>query len=337
MTACNNYEGGERYYIFQKPRGYKASKSMPEKSCSEWICKISHAAAEGRIRQDLADKVVQSLERMPDLPNGRTASVSFSGGKDSIAIFILARMRYSKDQIISLFCDTGDEWPETYQTVDEFQDWVGVPVERLTSMGIHTLLREIIPVWPKKGVRHCTKNLKMVPQRDWFDSNGYGQVRYRGKVSFRTGETYQVLHEDPLTFAGERWYESSNRAKLPFDSRDETMLRWTHRPVLDWRIEDIWDFIFFMRSPYNPIYEMGVNRAACAGCIFANTEELYMLGEYHPHLLEEWVTTEAAIGVPYPGRKETFEVIYEKLRIEKRLGCRQFFEWDGDNLKEVPA
>lgn len=335
-TACNTYEGGEGYFDLVVPTGYTPSPVLSDASLPEWIQRVESAANDGSLRPDLAKKIIASLERMPTLEPEQIASVSYSGGKDSQAIFLLARMRYPKNRIISLFADTEDEWPETYASVNEFERWIGVKIHTLKSMGIHKLLREVIPVWPKMGMRHCTKNLKMLPQRDWFDENGYDQDRMRGVPSFRDGRRIEIIHPKPLTLAGERWAESRNRSQLPFDSRDDIMLRWTHRPVLDWRIEDIWDFIFWMQAPINPIYTMGVKRAACAGCIFANPSEIEILGEHHPQHLVEWVKTEEAIGVPRQG-KRSFREIYDTLASEKRLGIHTLYEWDGDELKEVTA
>lgn len=332
--ACNTYEGGEGYYNLVVPPGYFPSDGMQERSPAEWVHIVEAAAANGEIRYELADKIINSIQRMPMLEGEQHVSVSFSGGKDSQAIFLLALMRYPWRRIISLFADTDDEWPETYKSIDQFEAWAGIKIHRLQSMGIHTLLREVIPVWPKMGMRHCTKNLKMLPQRDWFDENGYDQDRKRGVPSFRDGRPIELRHSQPLTLAGERWAESKNRSQLPFDSRDEIMLRWTHRPVLDWRIEDIWEFIFWMQAPINPIYTMGVKRAACAGCIFANAAEIEILGEHHPQHLIEWVKTEEAIGVPRQG-KRSFKDIHDTLVSEGRLGSKSFFEWDGDELREV--
>lgn len=203
-----------------------------------------------------------------------------------------------------------------------FATWIDVPIIRLETDGIHTLLREIIPCWPRMGVRHCTKNLKMLPQRDYFDLHGYDQVR-KDKRPAQMRDTYgnqkiNVIYPAPLTLAGECWAESTNRASLPIESRDDVIMRMTHRPVLDWTIEDIWEFIFWMKAPYNTVYTK-VKRVACAGCVFANPNEIRTLGEHNPEMLERWVETERVIGHPWK-KSISFRKIYEELKRMKRLG-----------------
>lgn len=322
----------ESSYQFNVPSGYEPSKRMPRLTMKEWIVKVRKAAANNKISKELASKIETSLLRLPDLYEGQKVCVSFSLGKDSEAIFLLAAMRYPLEKIMSLFADTQDEWPESYQFKPIFEKWVGVPIHTVHSMGIHTLLRERIPVWPKMGVRHCTKFLKMLPQRDYLDEQGFDQVRKLGSAKFRptygqdhlTKEERQsylaskpkatfvdVRQPAPLMLSGERWAESESRAKLPYEEKDGTIMRVTQRPVLEFTIEEIWDFIFWMQAPYNPVYHY-VKRCACAGCPFASRAEIETLGKRHPDRLQEWVKTEIAIG--HPWKKVGYRDVAEKIR-----------------------
>lgn len=317
---------GESHFRLHVPDGYMPSSFFEHLSEGNWTLRIWDAIEQGLISTALGYRVINSLARMPELKEGQKAGVSFSGGKDSQVIFMLAVMKYGKENVFAMFADTKDEWPETLQAVDEFEKWIDVPIQRLESEGIHELLRHRIPCWPKTGMRHCTKETKLLPQRDWLDRNGYGQDRKRGNSSFRNVNVgngtleYEVIHPTPQLFSGERWYESVNRSKLEFDDRIGELLRHTHRPVLDWHIEDIWDFIFYMKAPINQVYLMGMRRAACAGCIFASENELYKLGEHYPDMLLEWVKTEEAIGVKRPYGKHSLAEIYARLEADEALG-----------------
>lgn len=320
--------GGESNFKVELPEGYVTINYFPHLDENSWIDKFEEDSNRGLIRKELADKVIHTLDRLPTLEDDQQGIVSYSGGKDSQVIFMLAGMKYNDEQYFGLFADTHDEWTETYKAVDDFEKWMNVPIFHADSEGIHYLLREHIPCWMRKSMRHCTKNLKLLPQRDWMDSNSYGQDRKRGCPAFRNEEVgngvkkYDPVHKTPIMFSGERWAESVSRSKLSFDERSKELLRWTHRPILDWTIEDVWEFIFYMQAPVNPVYFMGIKRVACAGCCFANVDELYLLGEHHPDMLKEWVITEEKIGVPRPFSKESFADIYTKLEEEGRLGIR---------------
>ncbi|MEN1990796.1 phosphoadenosine phosphosulfate reductase family protein [Paenibacillus hubeiensis] len=317
---------GESHFRFSAPLGYTPSNQMPELSCAEWIEKVQAAAEGGDISEGLAEKILASLARMPDLEPGQKACISFSNGKDSEAQFILAAMKYPKHRLMALFADTDDEWPETYDFQPVFESWIGVPITTLQSEGIHHLLRHRMPFWPMMGRRHCTKNCKMIPQRDYLDAEGYDQIRMQGrakqppKAKFRNGQVIEVKHPAPLMLCGERWSESINRSTLPHDSRDDVILRNTHRPVLEFTIEEVWEFIFWMKAPYNQVYHF-VKRCACAGCPFASTREIETLGEYHPDKLDEWCETEEYVNHPWKGIG--FNTIRKKLIQEGRFGMKK--------------
>lgn len=102
--------------------------------------------------------------------------------------------------------------------------------------------------------------------------------------------------------------------------RHQEMLRNTFRPVIDWGIADIWEFIFWMQSPFNKVYLKGIKRCACAGCIFASTKEIELLGMYNPGHLARWVKTEQIIGHPR-NKSASFASIQQKLIETNRLGC----------------
>jgi 3'-phosphoadenosine 5'-phosphosulfate sulfotransferase (PAPS reductase)/FAD synthetase len=294
---------GESHFVFSVPEGYEPGYFMPDLSYSEWRMVLQSAKDMGEISPGLAGKVLDSLEQLPDLAPGQKACVSYSNGKDSEAVFIVSRMRYSRDRIMALFADTDDEWPETYAFQPEFESWIGVPIKTLETEGIHRLLRERMPFWPKMGMRHCTKNLKMLPQRDHLDVMGYDQVRKIGAAKFRKtlgGDAYEIKHPAPIMLSGERWAESTSRSKLPFTEKEETLMRQVYRPVLSLTIEEVWELIFWLHAPYNKVYHY-VKRCACAGCIFAPKAEIETLGERHPDILERWVETERVIGHPWKG------------------------------------
>ncbi|KOS00326.1 phosphoadenosine phosphosulfate reductase family protein [Paenibacillus polymyxa] len=176
ITSCKG-PIGESHFIFSVPSGCRPTEVMPDLTPGEWEIRIRQAKMNGSMSAILAEKVLSSLENLPDLSSGQNACVSFSNGKDSQAVFILAAMRYRRDQLMALFADTQDEWPETYAFQPVFEKWIGVPIKTLHTEGIHGLLRHRMPFWPMKGRRHCTKNLKMHPQRDYLDEMGYDQVR----------------------------------------------------------------------------------------------------------------------------------------------------------------
>ena len=59
--------------------------------------------------------------------------VSVSGGKDSTATLLLALDKVPRDQIVAIFCDTGNEIPVTHAYLDDLERRLGLRIHRLTA------------------------------------------------------------------------------------------------------------------------------------------------------------------------------------------------------------
>ena len=129
--------------------------------------------------KNLERNAVRSIKQhMYDRP---VANVSFSGGKDSTAILLLARKAGVND---AFFLDTGIEFPETI----EFVRSLGVEV--ISGAGdFWSAVEKAGP--PAKDNRWCCKLLKQNPLRLYLEKTG-----------------------PCVTIQGNRWYESWNRADL---------------------------------------------------------------------------------------------------------------------------
>ncbi|MGB3219736.1 MAG: phosphoadenosine phosphosulfate reductase family protein, partial [Anaerolineae bacterium] len=57
--------------------------------------------------------------------------VSLSGGKDSTALAIYMRDRIPDVEYV--FCDTGEELPETYEYLDKLEVFLGSEIKRLRA------------------------------------------------------------------------------------------------------------------------------------------------------------------------------------------------------------
>ncbi len=88
--------------------------------------------------------------------------LSLSGGKDSTALAI-----YLHDRIPNLeyvFCDTGEELPETYEFLDKLEAFLGKQVIRLNpDRPFEHYLQIYRGVLPDARTRWCTRKLKIEP------------------------------------------------------------------------------------------------------------------------------------------------------------------------------
>jgi phosphoadenosine phosphosulfate reductase len=56
------------------------------------------------------------------------------------------------------------------------------------------------------------------------------------------------------------------RAQGEVIERDERFGLWQVRPLLDWREQDVWDYLHARGLPYNPLHDKGYPSIGCAPC-----------------------------------------------------------------------
>ncbi len=184
------------------------------------------------------------------------ANVSFSGGKDSMAVYTLAKKAGVTD---AFFIDTGIEFPET--------------VEFVRSMGV-TIIPKSTDFWqaaekagpPGKDNRWCCKFLKQNPLKT---------------VLAQTGPC--------VTVQGNRWYESWNRADLEEAVQNPlNPLQLNISPIRNWRALEVFLYLWWQKVPINPLYEQGIERIGCYLCPAMLESEYELLREIHPEIARRW-------------------------------------------------
>jgi len=108
---------------------------------------------------DARGGVKTSYPRQPRLRH----IVSLSGGKDSSALAIYLRERIPGLEYV--FCDTGEELPETYEYLERLQTFLGKPIVRLRAHGktLRDLIEQKGGFLPSPRARWCTRLLKIEP------------------------------------------------------------------------------------------------------------------------------------------------------------------------------
>jgi hypothetical protein len=100
--------------------------------------------------------------------------LGISGGKDSAALAIYLRKKYTRDQLpIEYYtCDTGRELDETYKLINQLEDELSVKIKKYTSVdheavGFQSPFDYFIERYrnylPSQNARWCTKNMKLEP------------------------------------------------------------------------------------------------------------------------------------------------------------------------------
>lgn len=189
----------------------------------------------------------------------KPVTVSYSGGKDSLAVLQLVSECLENFDI--LFADTGIEFPETVINAHEVSKLYG---KHLRSISSGNAFWESVDSFgpPSVEMRWCCKVCKLGPITQLIEEN---------------------YEEGCLTFIGQRKYESDTRAK----SERVWKNPWVGNqvgaaPIQDWTAMHVWLYIFMHDLPYNPLYGKGFDRIGCWLCPSCSVADLYRLRETHP-------------------------------------------------------
>ncbi len=188
-------------------------------------------------------------------------SVSYSGGKDSLAVLQLVDETLEDYEL--MFADTGLEFPETLENVKKVAEYYG---KTLKTASAENSFWDSISVFgpPTLDTRWCCKICKLGPITRLIDEN------YEGGC---------------LSFIGQRQYESHARSI----SKKVWKNPWVGNqvgasPIQEWTALHIWLYLFRTKAPYNPAYEKGYDRMGCWLCPSSSLADFFQLQESHPEL-----------------------------------------------------
>ena len=267
--------------------------------------------------------------------------VAFSGGKDSMACFLLLLDLGIPKHKIELWhhCIDGDgtktlmDWECTEDYCRKFAEVFGVkiyfswkeggferemkrdnqktapmtfetPDGRVTvggTRGKNSTRRKFPQVSGDLKTRWCSAYLKI----DVCATAIRNQDRFNGLKT--------------VVLSGERGEESKQRSKYSILEADRSdnrtgkknryVDRW--RPIRDWTEKEVWDIIEKYKVVVHPCYYMGWSRCSCKFCIFGNADQFLSAFTISPEIGQELVNIEQDFGVTLK-RKESLPQLIEK-------------------------
>ena len=221
--------------------------------CNREHLKSIEGSAAGDIRSFVSGKKVP-------------VTVSFSGGKDSLAAYGIAA-KALKGNADFIFVNTGLEFPETLGYVRDFAEKNGLVLQEASA---GDAFRENVGTFgpPAKDFRWCCKVCKLGPVTDLIS------------------ERYP---KGTITVEGNRMLESFSRSKTPFVSRNPFVPNQiTLNPVRTWNASEIWGYIWMKGLDYNPLYDKDFERIGCYLCASCLASEWRNTARIHPELYDDW-------------------------------------------------
>ncbi len=251
--------------------------------------------------------------------------ITFSGGKDSLAIILWALKNLKFDEWDVVFCDTGWEADQTYAYIDFIEKHIGKTFIRLKTQRFESkldqhILDSVIRIFggrnvfaemvlskgrfPSTRARFCTEFLKMMVMIDYILSLDYDVIVVQG-VRAEESEARRNLKAKDEYF---RFYfepKKSNKDGKPiYDTyRTKDVKAWldkyscdVERPIIHLTAVEVFDNIFSSGLKPNPLYFMGHARVGCYPCIMCQLGEIKLIAENDPHRIEQLEQLEQLSG-----------------------------------------
>lgn len=191
--------------------------------------------------------------------------LGLSGGKDSAALAVYMRQHHPELDIDYFFTDTGKELPEVYDFLGRLEGFLGKPVLRLNpNRDFDFWLREFNYFLPSPNTRWCTRQLKLLPFKQWVRPMLQAGDVVTSYVAIRADEEYRqgyIPTEENLT------------VKLPF--REDGIDK-----------QGVLDILEASGVGYPKYYEWR-SRSGCTFCFYQQKIEWVRLRERHPDAFEE--------------------------------------------------
>ncbi|RXE56200.1 phosphoadenosine phosphosulfate reductase [Methanoculleus taiwanensis] len=257
-ASAADTEGMERGTVIRTRKNFPATCVPGE---ATWDTAV---AANADILEKFERSAVEFVRDVIDKNPAIQPTVSYSGGKDSLATLLVVLEAIGKVPLI--FADTGLEFPETYENIDDVAECYDLPVIRINeSANFWKTFDEQGP--PAVDFRWCCKVCKLHPVAHLIDEH-WGEC---------------------LSFIGQRKYESVKRMQSRRVWRNSHVRnQLSAAPIQTWTAMHVWLYIFQKQAPYNRLYEQGLDRIGCFMCPSSDMATLQMIEETCPDLWADW-------------------------------------------------
>lgn len=210
---------------------------------------------------DKALKDIKKLEKASLIMNDKGFHVAFSGGKDSQVLLELFKMSgvkfHAEMQLTSV------DPPELIRFVrKEYQD-VNLNKPKIS-------MRELIykkKFLPTRYIRYCCSELKEVTGKKSICAVG---VRKEESIKRSKRTIIDINRQSYVVHGGQLFKENPTLFEKVKHVCVKGVEKINFAPIIDWKENDVWEFISERNLKYCELYDRGFDRIGCVCCPLVN-------------------------------------------------------------------
>lgn len=186
--------------------------------------------------------------------------VAFSGEKDSVVTLDLVQRTLPHDSFKVLFGDTGMEFSDTYDVIDEIESYCA-----------------------REGIEFYRAKSRLEPEYTWNKFGPPAQtMRWCCSVHKTSAQVIllrkitQNPHFKGMAFTGIRGNESASRSEYDdVSSGKKVKGQYSFHPILEWNSAELYLYIYSKNLVLNMAYKKGNSRAGCLVCPLAAYKNMF--------------------------------------------------------------
>ena len=236
----------------------------------------------------------KAIERLKAFEPEDGYYLCYSGGKDSDVIKILAHLAGVNFEAVNNH--TTVDAPETVNYIRSQSD-VRIDYPELSMWRL--IEKKLMP--PTRLVRYCCSELKerggkgkvKITGVRWNESNNRKENGGLVKIIGKPKTMQRFAEENDVNYSMTR----QNGLVLNYDDdASRRMVDHCYRttstmvnPIIDWKDNDVWQFLRYYGCKSNPLYECGFCRIGCIGCPLSGSKRMKIEFELYPKYKENYI------------------------------------------------
>lgn len=270
--------------------------------------------------------------------------LAFSGGKDSQAIYHVAKMAGVK--FTAHMHLTSVDPPEVIRFVKQnYPDVIlKKPTESIFTKGLRKGLPTQLMRWCceeyKEGGGSGMATIIGIRKAESNRRSKRNEVEMRGKKFSGDLEGWEKYREDVLAkklakkhrniakgTGFDKYDPKTDTTTTCMNSKDSLLIS----PIIDWTEADVWYFIKEVaKAPHCELYDQGWTRIGCIGCPMANKKQWKREEERWPHVKRNWINVcqarmnEGKVPADFHTAEEYYEWWRSKISMKEFLKLKRF-------------